>query len=188
MALTRMIFGIQLTDPRPTRLRVSGNVGTPAPVMTSLRRGDRDPSSVSCVDGAWTMDLGAGDYLVEIQVDHWLAGRLDIVVELAPGQSPPSFVYYGPLTPGPSPVSLAAWQFTALYVDPPESSITNDSKDPWPPPPRPLKTTMPPMVKLAQLSSEWFTAELSAARSRISGQLAGKSVPASVLDALVTEL
>src|SRR3954467_9178744 len=99
MALTRMIFAIQMTDPKPTRLRVSGDVGTPAPAMTSLRRGDSEPSSVSCVDGSWTMDLGAGHYLTEIQVEDWVPGRLDIVTELASGQSPPTFVRHGPLSP-----------------------------------------------------------------------------------------
>ncbi len=188
MALTRMIFAIQTTGTQPTRLRVTGDVGTPAPVMTSLRRGDSAPSSVRCVNGSWTMDLDAGDYLIEIQVEHWVAGRLDIVPELAPGQSPPTFVYYGPLPPSPSPVGLAAWNATPVHIDPPESSITNDSKDPWQPPPRPRLTTTPPLVTLAQASSAWFTAELAAARTRIAGQLAGKSMPASVLDALVSEL
>ena len=183
MALTRMIFAIQMTDPKPTRLRVSGDVGTPAPMMTSLRRGDSKPSSVGCVDGSWTMDLDAGDYLVEIQVESWIAGRLDIVTELTPGQSPPTFVYHGPLPQSPSPVGLAAWKATALYIDPPESSAVNDSKDPWPPPPPP-----PPGVTLAPVSAAWFTAELAAARTRIADQLAGKCIPASVLDALVTEL
>lgn len=187
MALTRMIFAIQMTDPQPTRLRVSGDVGTPAPVMTSLRRGDHEPSSVRCVDGAWTMDLAAGDYVIEIQVEHWVAGRLDIVPVLAPGQSPPTFVYYGPLPPSPSPVGLTAWNTTAVSIDPPESSIASDPKDPWQPPPRPRLTTTPPMVTLAQTSSAWFTGELAAARTRIAGQLAGKSIPASVLEALVTE-
>lgn len=182
MALTRMIFAIQMTDAKPTRLRVSGDVGTPAPAMTSLRRGDSKPSSVDCVDGSWTMDLDAGDYLIEIQVEDWVAGRLDIVPELAPGQSPPTFVYCGPLPQSPSPGGLAAWKATALYVDPPESSLIDDSKDPWPPPPPP--TT--PTLTLAQISSEWFTAELAAARTRIESQLAGKAIPASVLDALVT--
>lgn len=184
MALTRMIFAVQMTDPKPTRLRVSGDVGTPAPAMTSLRRGDSEPSSVGCADGSWAMDLDAGDYLIEIQVEDWVAGRLDIVTELTPGQSPPAFVCHGPLPESPSPDGLAAWKATALYVDPPESSLVDDSKDPWPPPPPP--TT--PTVTLAQVSSEWFTAELAAARTRIEGQLAGKSVPASVLDALVTGL
>lgn len=177
MALTRMIFAIQMTDTQPTRLRVSGDVGTPAPAMTSLRRGDREPSSIGCVDGSWTMDLDAGDYLIEVQVEHWVPGRLDIVTELAPGQSPATFVYHGPLPGSASPVGLAAWKTMALYID--------DSKDPWPPPPPPLTT---PMVTLAQVSSEWFTAELAAARTRIESQLAGKSPPASVLEALITGL
>jgi hypothetical protein len=185
MALTRMIFAIQVTDTKPTRLRVSGDVGTPAPAMTSLRRGDSEPSSVSCVDGSWTMDLDAGDYLVEIQVENWVAGRLDIVTELTSGQNPPAVVYYGPLPRSPQPVDLAAWEATVLYIDPPESSAIGDSKDPWPPPPPP-----PPRVTLAPVSAAWFTAELAAARTRIAGQLAaagGKCIPASVLDALVTE-
>ncbi|HEX2689013.1 MAG TPA: hypothetical protein VHN14_20465 [Kofleriaceae bacterium] len=172
-----MIFAIQMTDPKPTRLRVSGDVGTPAPPMTSLRSGDSEPSSIGCVDGSWTMDLDAGDYLIEIQVEHWVPGRLDIVTELVPGQSPPTFVDYGPLPLDPSLVGLAAWEAMALTID--------DSKDPWPPPPPP--TT--PTVTLAQVSSEWFTAELAAARTRITAQLAdagGKSPPASVLAALVT--
>jgi len=185
MALTRMIFAIQMTDTKPTRLRVSGDVGIPAPAMTSLRRGDSEPSTVGCVDGSWTMDLDAGDYLIEIQVENWVPGRLDIVTELAPGQSPPTFVYHGPLPRSPSLVGLAAWETTALYIDPPESSAVDDSKDPWPPPPPPTTTTM---VTLAQVSSEWFAAELAAARTRIEAQLVGKFVPASVLDALVTEL
>jgi hypothetical protein len=176
MTLTRMIFAVQMTDSKPIRLRVSGDVGTPAPAMTSLRRGDREPSSISCVDGSWTMDLDAGDYLVEIQVEDWVAGRLDIVTELTPGQSLPTFVYHGPLPGSPSPVGLVAWEASALTVD--------DSKDPWPPPPAPTA----PMVTLAQVSSEWFTAELAAARTRIASQLAGKCIPASVLDTLVTEL
>jgi hypothetical protein len=184
MALTRMIFAIQTTDTKPTRLRVSGDIGTPAPAMTSLRRGDSDPSSVGCVDRSWTMDLDAGDYLIEIQAENWVAGRLDIVTELAPGQSPPTFVYHGPLPQSPSPGGLAAWKASALYVDPPESSLIDDSKDPWPPPPPP--TT--PTVTLAQVSSEWFTVELAAARIRIADQLTGKSPPPSVLDALVTGL
>jgi len=184
MALTRMIFAIQMTDTRPTRLRVTGDVGSPAPVMTSLRRGDRARSSIGCVDGAWTMDLDAGDYVIEIQVEHWIAGRLDIVTELAPGQSPPTFVYYGPQPPSPSPVGLAAWNATALYIDPPESSVAADPKDPSPPP-RPPSLILP-TVTLEQASSEWFTAELAAARTRIAAQLAGKALPASVLDALVT--
>jgi len=182
MALTRMIFAIQMTDTKPTRLRVSGDVGTPAPTMASLRRGDSKPSSVGCVDGSWTMDLDAGDYLIEIQVEDWVAGRLDIVTELTPGQSPPTFVYHGPLPESPSPVGVAAWKATALYIDPPESSAVGDSKDPWPPPPPP-----PPLrVTLALGSAAWFTAELAAARTRIADQLAGKCIPASVLDALVT--
>lgn len=177
MALTRMIFAIQMTDPKPTRLRVSGDVGTPAPVMTSLRRGDREPSSVACADGSWTMDLDAGDYLIEIQVESWVPGRLDIVTELAPGQRPPTFVHHGPRSGSPSPGGLAAWAAPALAVD--------DSKDPWPPPPPPTA----PTATLAQVSSAWFTAELAAARTRIADQLAeagAKSVPAAVLDALVT--
>ena len=182
MTLIRMIFAVQMT--KPTRLRVSGNVGAPAPAMTSLRRGDSEPSSVGCVDGSWTMDLDAGDYVIEIQVENWVAGRLDIVTELAPGQSPPTFVYHGPLPRSSPPVGLAAWKATALYVDPPESSTASDSKDPCPPPPPPTAAT--PMVTLAQASSEWFTAELAAARTRIQSQLAGKCVPEFVLDALVT--
>jgi hypothetical protein len=174
MALTRMIFAIQMTDTKPTRLRVTGDVGTPAPTMTSLRREDSKLSSVLCVNGAWTMDLDAGDYLIEIQVEKWVPGRLDIVTELAPGQSPPNFVYYGPQSP--SPGGLTAWKAPALVVD--------DSKDPWPPPP-PLST---PTVALAQISSGWFTTELAAARTRIEPQLAGKYIPASVRDALVTGL
>ena len=185
MALTRMIFAIQMTDAKPTRLRVSGDVGTPAPVMTSRRRGDPEPSSVGCVDGSWTMDLDAGDYLVEIQVEDWIAGRLDIVTELTPGQSPPIIVYYGPLSGSPQLDGLVAWEATVLYVDPPESSALGDSKDPWPPPPPP-----PPRVMLAAVSAAWFTAELAVARTRVADQLAtagGKGVPAFVLDALVTE-
>ena len=185
MALTRMIFAIQMTDTKPTRLRVRGDAGTPTPAMTSLRRGGSKPSSVDCVDGSWTMDLDAGDYLIEIQVETWLAGRLDIVTMLTPGQSPPAFVYYGRIARGPSPIGLAAWEFTAMYIDPPESSFVDDSKDPWPPPPPPLTT---PTVTLAQVSSGWFTAELAAARTRIEHQSAGKCIPASVLDALVTGL
>jgi hypothetical protein len=185
MALTRMIFAIQMTDPKPTRLRVRGDVGTPAPTMTSLRREGSAPPSVGYVDGSWTMDLDAGDYLIEIQVEDWVPGRLDIVTELTPGQSPPTFVYHGPLPEGPSPVGLVAWKATALYIDPPESSAVSDPKDPWPPPPPP-----PPLrVTLALGSSSWFTTELAAARTRIAGQFAavgGKGIPASVLDALVT--
>ena len=99
MALTRMIFAIQMTDPKPTRLRVSGDIGTPA--MTILRRGDSEPSSVNCVDGSWTKDLDAGDYLVEIQVEvgKWIAGRLDIVTELTTGQSRPAMAISAPASP-----------------------------------------------------------------------------------------
>jgi hypothetical protein len=183
MALTRMIFAIQTTDTKATRLRVSGDVGTPAPAMTSLRRGDSEPSSIGCIDGSWMMDLDAGDYVIELQVENWVPGRLDIVTELAPGQSPPTFVYHGPLPRSPSPVGVAAWKATALSIDPPESSAFDDPKDPWPPPPPPTIST----VTLAQVSSEWFTSELAAARTRIEGQLVGKCIPASVLDALVTE-
>lgn len=186
MALTRMIFAVHMTDTQPTRLRVTGDVGTPAPVITSLRRGGCERSSIGCVDGAWTMDLDAGDYVIEMQVEHWIAGRLDIVTELAPGQSPPTFVYYGPLSPGPSPVGLDAWSATALYIDPPESSFASDPKDPSPPPRRP--SLILPTVTLTQTSSEWFTAELAAARTRIASQLVGKSPPMSVLDALVSGL
>ena len=184
MTLTRMIFAIQATDTHPTRLRVRGEIGTPAPAMTRLRHGDREPSSVGCVDGSWTMDLDAGDYLVELQVESWIAGRLDVVAELTPGQRPPVFVYYGPLPGSSPPIDLAAWEATALYIDPPASSATGDPKDPWPPPPP------PPRVALALDSLAWFTVVLTAARTRIEGQLAaagGKAVPASVLDALVTE-
>lgn len=181
MVLTRMIFAIQMTDPTPTRLRVRGNIGTPAPTMTYLRRGDSKPSSVDCVDGAWTMELAAGDYLVELRVEDWIPGRLDIVAELASGQSPPIFVHHGSL-PGSSPsVDLAAWEATALYIDPPESSALSDSKDPWPPPPPP-----PPWAPLAPDSAAWFAAELAAARPRIAGQITatgGKSMPASIVDA-----
>ncbi|MGN6110255.1 MAG: hypothetical protein ACTHU0_34445 [Kofleriaceae bacterium] len=183
MALTRMIFAIQLTDPKPTRVRVSGDVGTPAPVMTSLRRGEKEPSSIGCVDGSWTMDLEAGDYLVEIQVENWVAGRLDIVAELASGQSPPVFVHDEPLAESSPPVGLAAWETKTLYIDPPASSATKDPKDPWPPPPPP-----PPRVTLEPISADWFTAELAAARTRIADQLAaagGKCIPASALDALL---
>jgi hypothetical protein len=182
MALTRMIFAIQTSDPKPTRLRVTGDVGTPAPAMTRVRRGDSEPFPVDCVNGSWTMDLDAGDYVIKLQVESWVPGRLDIVAELTPGQSPPTFVSYGPLSQSPSPVGLAAWTATALYIDSPESLAANDSKDPWPPPPPPLTVT------LAPVSSEWFTAELAAAWIRIEAQLAGKSLPASVLDALVTGL
>ena len=185
MALTRMIFAIQMTDTKPTRLRVSGDVGTPAPAMTSLRRGDSERSSIGRADGSWTMDLDAGDYLIEIQVEHWVPGRLDIVTVLAPEQSPPTFVYPGPLSQSPSQVSLAAWTATALYIDTPESLLPGDTKDPWPPPPPPLAT---PRVTLAAASAEWFTDKLAAARTRIDPQLAGKAIPASVLDALVTGL
>jgi hypothetical protein len=174
MTLTRMIFAVQMTDPKPTRLRVSGDVGTPVPAMTSLRRGDSATSSVGGVDGSWTMDLDAGDYLIEIQVKDLIAGRLDIVTELTPGQSPPIFVDHGSLRRSPSPDGPVAWQGTPLTFD--------DSKDPWPPPP-----TMP-MVTLAPESSEWFTVELAAARTRIAAQPRGKFPPASVLDALVTGL
>ena len=183
MALTRMIFAIQMTDPKPTRLRVRGDVGTPAPAITSRRRGDSKPSSVDCVDGSWTMDLAAGDYLIEIQVEKWVAGRLEIVAELASGQRPPAFVYYGPLPRGPSSIGLSAWEATVLNMDPPESSYIDDSKDPWPPPPPPLTT---PTVTLAQESSKWFTDELAAARTRIAAQSAGKCIPAPVLDDFVT--
>jgi hypothetical protein len=182
MALTRMIFAIQTTDPKPTRVRVSGDVGTPAPAMTRWRRGDSTPAPVSCLDGAWTMDLERGDYLVELQAATWVAGRLDIVVELTPGQSPPTFVYQGPPSQSPSAVGLVAWSATALYVDPPESSFVADPKDPWPPPPPPAVR-----VTLAQVSAAWFTAELAAARARIAVQSNSKSIPASILDALVTE-
>jgi hypothetical protein len=178
MALTRMIFAIQMTDPRPTRLRVSGDVGTPAPPMTSRRRGDSAPSSVDCIDSSWTMDLDAGDYLIEIQAESWTAGRFDIVAELAPGQSSPIFVDHGSLRRSPSPDGLTTWKDVTLAAD--------DSKDPWPPPPPPLTTST---VTLAQVSSEWFTGELAAARTRVADQFAaaeGKSVPPSVLAALVT--
>lgn len=180
MTLTRMIFAIQMTDDNPTRLRVSGDIGTPAPLMTCLRRGGGGPSPVGCVDGSWTTDLAKGDYIVEIQVDDddWLAGRLDIVAELTPGQSPPVFVYDGPRSSQPT------WTATALYVDPPESSAAGDPKDPWPPPPP------PPWITLEEASVAWFSAELATARARIAGQLAaagGKCIPASVLDAFVTE-
>src|SRR5512140_319412 len=175
MALTRMIFAIQMTDPKPTRLCVRRAAGTPTPAMTSLRHGDSEPSSVRCVDGSWTMDLAAGDYLIEIQVENWVPGRLDIVAELAPGQRPPTFVRHEPLSTGPSPVSLVAWEATVSYID--------DSKDPWPPPPPPLTT---PMVTLAQVSSEWFTANLAAALTRIAAQPRSKLPPAFALDGPVT--
>jgi len=177
MVLTRMIFAIQMTDPKPTRLRVSGEVGTPAPAMTSRRRGDSAPSSVDCVDGSWTMDLDAGDYLIELQVEAWVPGPLEIVIALTPGQRSPTFVDYGPMPDSPSSVGLAAWEATALAID--------DSKDPWPPPPPP-----PLRGTLAQASAVWFTDELAAARIRVADQLAasgGKCIPASVLDALVNE-
>jgi len=188
MVLTRMIFAIQMTDTKPTRLRVSGDVGTPAPAMTILRRGDRDPPPVGCVDGAWTVDLDAGDYIVEIQVkvEDWVAGRLKIVTELTSGQRPPIFVHHGPLPGSPLPVDLAVWEAAVLYIDPPELSATGDSKDPWPPPPPPPLSS----GTLAPVSAAWFTAELAAARTRIARQLTeagGKGVPQSVLDSLVTE-
>jgi hypothetical protein len=176
MALTRMIFAIQMTDPKPTRLRVSGDVGTPTSTMTSLRREDSKLSSVGWVNGSWTMDVGAGDYLIAIQVENWVPGRLDIVTELAPGQSPPTFVYDAPPQRSPLRGGLAAWNAPAFTI--------NDTKDPWPPPPPP---TAPP-VTLALESSEWFTAKLAAAWTWIAAQPAGKSPPASVLDALVTGL
>jgi hypothetical protein len=174
MALTRMIFAIQTTG--TTQLSVRGNIGEPAPAMTSLRRGDTKPSSVPCVDGSWTMDLDAGDYLIEIQVENWVPGRLDIAAKPAPGQCPPTFVYHGPLQQSPSPDGLAAWEATALTVD--------DAKNPWPPPP-----PTAPTVTLAQESSAWFTDELVAARTRIEDQLMSLGrggIPASVVDALVT--
>lgn len=176
MALTRMIFAIQVTDSNPTRIRVSGNVGTPAPAMTIQRREGRALSPVGCVDGSWTMDLDPGDYIIELQVEDgkWLAGRLEIATELTSGQKPPVFVHYGPLPGSPSGVGLATWEPTALYVD---------SKDPWPPPP-------PPPPSLAPDSAAWFTAELSAARTRTEAEapLIGKGMPEFVLAALVTEL
>lgn len=184
MAPTRMIFAIQMIDPKPTRLRVSGDVGTPAPAMSLRRRGTSEPSSVGCVDGAWTTDLEAGDYLIEIPVEDRIAGRLDIVAELASEQRPPVFVYYGPLSQSPQPVGLAAWEATALHIDPPEL-LAGDSKDPWPPPPPP-----PPGATLAPDSEAWFTAELAAAWNRIAEQRAvtgGKGIPADVRDAFVTE-
>jgi hypothetical protein len=185
MVLTRMIFAIQMTDPKPTRLRVSGAIGTSP--MTILRRGDSEPSSVGCVDGAWTKDLDAGDYLVEIQVEvgKWVAGPINIVTELGPGQSRPIFVYYGPLSASPEPVGLAAWEATALIIDSPELSVAEDPKNPWPPPPPP-----PLRVALAPDSAEWFTAKLAAARTRVAHQLSmagGKGIPAFVLDSSVTE-
>lgn len=183
MALTRMIFGIQTTA-APTRLRVSGKVGTPAPVMTSLHREGTPPSSVGCVDGAWTMDLDAGDHLVEIQVEQWLAGRLDITTEPPPGHRSPIFVYFGPLPEGSPQDGLAAWETAALRIDPPETSIVDDPKDPWPPPPPP-----PPRVALAPASAAWFTAALAAARARIASQRdgGGKGPPPGLFDALVNE-
>lgn len=185
MALTRMIFAIQMTDPKPTRLRVSGDVGTPAPAMTLRRRGDSEPSPLGCVDGAWTMDLDAGDYLIEISVENRIAGRPDIVTELASGQRSPLFVYYGPLPQSPQPVGLAAWEATVRHIEPPVL-LAGDSKDPWPPPPPPP----PSWVPLSPISEAWFTAELAAARSRIVEELAaagGKAPPTDVLDAFVTE-
>jgi hypothetical protein len=185
MILTRMIFAARMTDSNPTRLRVSGDVGTPA--MTILRHGSCEPSSISCDDGVWTTELDTGDYLFEIQVEeeHWVAGRLDIVIELASGQTSPVFVYYGLLPGSPPTVGLAAWEATSQYVDPPTSSATGDSKDPWPPPPPP-----PPRVTLGSASAAWFTTEIAAARTRIAGQFAaagGKCMPSAVLDAMVTE-
>lgn len=189
MAVTRMILAVQLTDPKPTRLRVRGPVGTPAPAMTCRRRGAATSLPVGCVDGAWTVDLEAGDYLIELRAEAWLAGRIDVTAELAPGQRLPTFVTQGPPPHDPRG-GLAAWEATALYVDPPESSATADPKDPWPPPPPP-----PAMVTLAPVSSDWFTTELGAARTRISPQLAGtsalesttgKPLPAAVLEDLIT--
>jgi hypothetical protein len=173
-------------DPKPTRLRVSGNIGTPAPAMTIVRRGDSEPSSVNCVDGAWTKDLDAGDYLIEIQVEvgKWLAGPLNIVTELTPGQSQPAFVHYGPLSQSPEPVGLTAWEAKPLTIDPPKLSLTDDPKDPWPPPPPP-----PLRVTLAPVSAEWFTDKLRAARARVEPQLSGgggKGAPASASDDSIT--
>jgi hypothetical protein len=133
------------------------------------------------------MDLAAGDYLVEIQVEKWLAGRLDITAEPTPGQRPPVFVYYGALPEGSPPDGLAAWEAAALYIDPPETSIVDDPKDPWPPPPPP-----PPRIALDPVSAAWFTAELAAARARIAGQrdddgAGGKNPPPGLLEALLTE-
>ncbi|MCW5801068.1 MAG: hypothetical protein KIT31_01550 [Deltaproteobacteria bacterium] len=177
MTLTRLIFAIQTTDPSPTRIHVSGDVGTPA--MSCLRRGVGS-SSIANVDGVWTADLDAGDYILELQVETWLAGAMAISVELAVGQTAPNFVYYGPIPPNTT-LELAAFDGTSFRTDPPLVAAVQDPKDPWPPPPPPRRIT------LATASETWFTTELAAAWNRIAPQrlaAGGKSMPEDVLDGL----
>lgn len=185
MALTRMIFAIQTTDPAPTRLRVRGNVGSPAPTLTCLRRGDSERNSVGWDAGSWEVELQAGDYVVELQAQRWMAGRLDVFAELDAKQAYPIFVRYIPPSLGLVQAGLLAWSAREVHIDPPTSSIIGDSKDPWPPPPPQLTATTG--IPLAPDSAAWFTEQLIAGQNRIKSQTADKFVPASVIEALVTE-
>ncbi|MEZ4363838.1 MAG: hypothetical protein R3B48_26920 [Kofleriaceae bacterium] len=138
--------------------------------MTISRRGASAPLSAACVNGSWTMDLDAGDYLMELQTESWQGGGLTIVAELGPNQSAPAFVVYSPPAAGGSQGSLSAWQAKEL-------SYISDPKDPWPPPPPPTFA-----VVLTPESAAWFDAQMSAARVRIA---LVKECPADLLESLV---
>jgi len=174
MTFTRLIFAIQTTGPRPTRLCVRGDLGTPAPVMTCLRRGDSAPTSVSYLAGAWEVDLDPGDYVVEIQTEGWPAGRLDVLAEPPAGQQPATVASYGASLDDSAP-ALNAWVSAGFYTDPPATSATRDPKDPWPPPPPPPPPAM--RITLAAASATWFAAQLSAVWPRTELQRLSKAGP-----------
>ena len=154
--LIRLVFGVQILDSKPTRLVVTGSLGSSPPPLTGLRRSDSWTFSESYASDAWTADLDAGDYLVRIETDSWTAAGLTIDAELDTGQDQPRFVFWG-ILPETEKEGLASWHTTRLVVDPPTTSTTSNPKDPWPPPPPPAqRTAVSPSGALT-----WFTNQLA---------------------------
>jgi hypothetical protein len=158
MADTRMIFAVQTTDPKPTRLRIRGNVDTPNSVMT-IRGRDGRSTVVRGDNSTWTLELAPGDYFIELQVEKWIPGRIEVTPELEAGQRAPIFVH------GP-PSGLVAVRGGALLIE--------DPKDPWPPPPPPPPLAASPT--LAPDSATWFSEQWRAIRGRLSGPSVSRSM------------
>lgn len=179
MTVIRLVLAIQTSDPKPTRIRIQGDIGTSA-VLSAVSRVGAAPAPVPWNGGAWTIDLDADDHLLRLEDEQWTAGRLTIEPLLDVGQAAPVFV--SDSVPGTPPGStLTAWLAPATYCDPPSTSLVGDPKDPMPPPPPP-----PPVVTLASPSATWLTAALADARSQVQTQLVarfGKAMPDTAIAA-----
>lgn len=171
--LIRLVFGMEIRpDSGPLTLSISGSFGAPEPALAVRRRDDEKVIDVGWSKGAWTVELGPGDYIVTLPVEQWAPGALTIDANGTTGDAP-ALVYYGDLA-DLGVVGLAAWRTSKTAVDPPTTSASDDPKDPWPPPP-------PPELRVDVAAAAWFEAELHTAWTQTQADLArngGRAAPA----------